>query len=87
MKSFALLGLLVVGGFVVWKHHVHATTAKTPTSDVPNGVSMYPTIPAPQQPQQLLAPLQTNPDAVSDPGFSAAFGAFENQPGDGEVLY
>jgi hypothetical protein len=50
-------------------------------------VSVYNSQPAPQQTQQILAAQATNPDAVAEPGFSGAFGPFENQPGDDEDLY
>lgn len=88
MKGIALIALLGVGAFAIWKHHIHAATAaKTVTADSPSGVSQYPATPAAQYPGQVLAALPTNSDAVSDPGFAAAFGDYENQPGDGESLY
>lgn len=87
MKGIALLALAGIAGFAIWKHHVHSTSAKVPTSDIPSGVSEYSATPAPQQPQQVLAALPTNTSAVSEPGTSAAFGEYENQPGDGEELY
>jgi hypothetical protein len=88
MKALVLISLFSVGAFAIWKHHVHATAAKTPVNgEIPVGVSAYPSQPAAQQPQQILAGQMTNEDAVSEFGYSGAFGAYENQPGDGEELY
>ncbi len=88
MKGLALFALFGIGAIAIWKHHVQATaTVKAPGSDLPSGVSVYPNAPAPQQGQQILAALATNPDAVSDLGFSPAFGWDENQPGTGEELW
>jgi hypothetical protein len=89
MKALVLISLFGVGAVAIWKHHLHATANKNPVaSDVAAaGVSVYPGQPAPSKPDQVLAALSTNPDAVSDLGYAAAFGQFENQPGDGEELY
>lgn len=88
MKNLILLGLAGVGVFAIWKHHQGAmVTSMIPANTIPNGVSIYPSQPAAQYPQQVFAAQATNPDAVSDVGYSAAFGPNENQPGDGETLY
>jgi hypothetical protein len=88
MKNFVLLALLGVGAVAVWKHHLQAAklTVAGAGGDLPSGVSMYPAIAAPSKPDQILAAQITNSDAVSDIGFSPAFGADENQPGMGEEL-
>lgn len=87
MKQFALLALLGVAGIAIWKHHLSA--AKSHSSPdvlgVNTGVSVYPGIPAPSTPQQVLAAHVTNTDAVSEPGFAPAFGPDENTPGFGET--
>lgn len=88
MKGITLVALFAVGAFAIWKHHLQmSATHKMPAPGVPAGVSQYPAIPAPSLNQQILAAQITNPDAVSEVGFSGAFGPFENQPGDGESLY
>jgi len=87
MKGLALIALLGVGIAAIWKHHALGIAKATPTSDLPSGVSLYPSIPAPNLPQQLTAAQVTNSQAVSEPGFSGAFGPNENQPGADEVLY
>jgi hypothetical protein len=89
MKSLVLMSLFGVGALAIWKHHVAASHAGKVASDnqLPSGVSVYNSQPAPQQTQQILAAQATNPDAVAEPGFSGAFGPFENQPGDDEDLY
>lgn len=90
MKSLVLVALFGVGAVAIWKHHLAAankTRSITTANDLPAGVSVYPSDPAPQQPQQIVAAAVTNSDAVSDVGFGAAFGPYENQPGDGEVAY
>ena len=89
MKTIVVIGLFAVGAFAIWKHHLAAATAAKNVSpnSLPAGVSQYPANPAPQQAQQVQASLVTNSDAVSDLGYGAAFGPYENQPGDGEELY
>jgi hypothetical protein len=88
MKGFVLIALLGVGAVAIWKHHLAAATLTTAAAGggLPSGVSEYPMVPAPSKPDQVLAALPTNQNAVSDFGFSPAFGADENQPGVGEEL-
>ena len=88
MKLFALLGLGIVGAIVVYKHHAgEVAKLKNQPTEVPSGVSVYSGTPAPQTTAQILASQPTNSDAVSEPGFSPAFGSDENQPGMGESLW
>lgn len=87
MKTLALVGLFGVGLFAIWKHHVQATAVKTPATDIPSGVSAYPSTPAANYPSQILAAAITNSNAVSEPGYSPAFGQYENQGTDEEELY
>jgi hypothetical protein len=87
MKGIILVGLFSVGLVAIFKHHQAATGGGTTGTAIPSGVSVYPSTPAPNLPQQVTAAFLTNPDAVSLEGYSAATGANENQPTDDELLW
>lgn len=91
MKGIILIALFGVGAVAIYKHHLSLATATQPgggaSGDLVSGVSVYPNVAAAQRPQQILAALPTNSEAVSEFGYSPAFGDEENQPGPGETLY
>jgi hypothetical protein len=85
MKGFAILILAAIGGVTLWKNRklVAANLPIHPeANNVQAGVQVYASAAAPNRDDQVLAALQTNRSAVSEPGFAPAFGEFENQPAD-----
>lgn len=91
MKPIWIVALLGIAGFAWWQYkkspaakhqeELAGSAGSQPTGAYePAGVPTFNDSPAPQDPRQLHAFAKTNPDQVTEDGFSPAFGAMENQP-------